>query len=62
MWLVFVIEYILPSKKAILVFRAYHSGRLRTPFEYCNARIPLRRSMVGYNAKKAGYAAMTSPK
>jgi hypothetical protein len=32
----------------------YHSGKLRTPFEYCSALTPLKRSIVGYKAKKAG--------
>jgi len=32
----------------------YHKGRLLTPFEYCKPLTPLRRSIVGYRAKKAG--------
>jgi hypothetical protein len=37
-----------------LEYFTHHRGRLRTPFEYCSALIPLKRSIVGYKAKKAG--------
>jgi len=41
---------------------ANQRGNGCTPFEYCSALTFLSRSLVGYKAKKAGYAAITKLK